>query len=746
MPAVACDGEIDDEAARVRDEACPCAGAFSETRRFHAALADALDVALEGLLRDVACDVLARELSLAPADVAAIAVRALARYANESPVRVRMHPEEISRVAGMNVPVVADSELRRGDVAIDVRARDDRRLPGRASALRARTSAVIAQGFVHGARGGLVSASVPAARIGDAVEIATQPEPIGGRICAVDGARATVCVYDADAGHRARNSRSRRTVGRETRARNVRARARCRRARQAARRRPVARRPASRARDGSAAPKRTRCGDRAVLDRRARDRRAACAWTRRSRRHFRLTGRRKEHVVGSNRLRRTVRCGRRRTHRRARSRGAAVDRRAHRSCDDRLRDQRSPGGRARPRGGGCLRSGRSVARTRSARAARARQPRARCRGVARDRRRRRRKRRPRRLSAAASLPIWHVWSRSRGRRRADRSRWSQACSATATIAIPSAMRRARCSTATSCSRGNSPTRDAFPRSTCSPVRAGRCRRLRPPHTFAPKPPFDARSRCSNAPTTRGESESNRTTRTRNASWRAKTPSRRCCAQDAVASDPAATLAMLDAVVAAFSRTIGERACEGGRARSMRSMPLALRCVCLALACLVAAVAPAGAKRRAVARPRCRSCLPSTCARSPRCTCGSRKRLHMQGKVAGLALDGSFESWREGDRERYERRSASVRSERCASEASSGCATPTATYANCVAWSRAGNSPRTRSIRAISPAIRSTTRSSDGRNCAMAATCGRFASSPRRRTIRRRDRRDDVHDR
>ena len=89
MPAVACDGEIDDEAARVRDEACPCAGAFSATRRFHAALADALDVALEGLLRDVACDVLARELSLAPADVAAIAVRALARYANESPVRVR---------------------------------------------------------------------------------------------------------------------------------------------------------------------------------------------------------------------------------------------------------------------------------------------------------------------------------------------------------------------------------------------------------------------------------------------------------------------------------------------------------------------------------------------------------------------------------------------------------------------------------------------------------------------------------
>jgi flagellar biosynthesis/type III secretory pathway protein FliH len=117
---VASAGEYGDEAPHVRNEACPCAGAFSEIRRFHAALADALDFALEGLLRDVACDVLARELSLAPADVAAIAARALTRYANESPVRLRAHPEEIGHLAGINVPVVADSGLRRGDVAIDL--------------------------------------------------------------------------------------------------------------------------------------------------------------------------------------------------------------------------------------------------------------------------------------------------------------------------------------------------------------------------------------------------------------------------------------------------------------------------------------------------------------------------------------------------------------------------------------------------------------------------------------------------
>lgn len=105
-----------------REEACECAGALASVRRFHAALADALDFALDELLRDVACDVLARELTIAPADVVAIAARALARYAAESPVRLRAHPDEIACLTGMNVPVTADSELRRGDVAIDLRA------------------------------------------------------------------------------------------------------------------------------------------------------------------------------------------------------------------------------------------------------------------------------------------------------------------------------------------------------------------------------------------------------------------------------------------------------------------------------------------------------------------------------------------------------------------------------------------------------------------------------------------------
>ncbi len=81
------------------------------------------------------------------------------------------------------------------------------------------------------------------------------------------------------------------------------------------------------------------------------------------------------------------------------------------------------------------------------------------------------------------------------------------------------------------------------------------------------------------------------------------------------------------------------------------MPLALRCVCLALACLVAAVAPAGATTdtppalQIVLAEHLRA-LAALHVRQP-------QTLHMQGKVAGLALDGSFESWRDGDRERYD---------------------------------------------------------------------------------------------
>ena len=95
--------------------------ALHEARRFRAALADALDAARDRLVRDLASDVLARELACAPADVERIAQRTLARYADDEPLHVRVHPDEVALLAGFDLPVVADARLRRGDVTLTLR-------------------------------------------------------------------------------------------------------------------------------------------------------------------------------------------------------------------------------------------------------------------------------------------------------------------------------------------------------------------------------------------------------------------------------------------------------------------------------------------------------------------------------------------------------------------------------------------------------------------------------------------------
>ena len=104
------------------NEQCRCTDELAAVRRYHAALSDALDAALDALLRDVARDVLGRELTLAPVDVAAIATKALKRYQSEGPLRLRVHPDDVAALSGATLNVVADAGLRRGDVAIDLRA------------------------------------------------------------------------------------------------------------------------------------------------------------------------------------------------------------------------------------------------------------------------------------------------------------------------------------------------------------------------------------------------------------------------------------------------------------------------------------------------------------------------------------------------------------------------------------------------------------------------------------------------
>lgn len=96
--------------------------ALRETRRFRAALADALEAAREDLLRDFAADVLARELILAPADVEGVARRALERiYEDERPLQLRAHPADAGQLHALEVPIVTDATLRRGDVVLELR-------------------------------------------------------------------------------------------------------------------------------------------------------------------------------------------------------------------------------------------------------------------------------------------------------------------------------------------------------------------------------------------------------------------------------------------------------------------------------------------------------------------------------------------------------------------------------------------------------------------------------------------------
>ncbi len=93
---------------------------LSEIRCFRARLTDAFDTSYERLLRDLASAVLARELALAPADLAAIARRALDRAMEEEPVQLRAHPTDIETLRPLRIGIQADSSLRPGDCVIDL--------------------------------------------------------------------------------------------------------------------------------------------------------------------------------------------------------------------------------------------------------------------------------------------------------------------------------------------------------------------------------------------------------------------------------------------------------------------------------------------------------------------------------------------------------------------------------------------------------------------------------------------------
>ncbi|HVS45707.1 MAG TPA: FliH/SctL family protein [Verrucomicrobiae bacterium] len=93
----------------------------SDVRRFRAHLADAFDAALGCLLQDVACSVVARELELAPAQIATIAAAALQRASDELPLGLRAHADDCAQLQGMGLPVTPDAALQSGDLILELR-------------------------------------------------------------------------------------------------------------------------------------------------------------------------------------------------------------------------------------------------------------------------------------------------------------------------------------------------------------------------------------------------------------------------------------------------------------------------------------------------------------------------------------------------------------------------------------------------------------------------------------------------
>jgi hypothetical protein len=89
--------------------------ALHDARLFRARLGDAFDDAAARLLRELAAEVLVRELRLASCDVEAL----VARVRERAPVvRVRVAPDEVAQVHG--VPVVGDERLASGDAIVEL--------------------------------------------------------------------------------------------------------------------------------------------------------------------------------------------------------------------------------------------------------------------------------------------------------------------------------------------------------------------------------------------------------------------------------------------------------------------------------------------------------------------------------------------------------------------------------------------------------------------------------------------------
>ncbi len=91
--------------------------AINEVMRLRARAAEAFERKAEEMLGDLAITVLGRELRTEPADLSAIVAQMRARMAGESPLMIRVAPEDVGMIEG---PVKADETLAYGDLVFEV--------------------------------------------------------------------------------------------------------------------------------------------------------------------------------------------------------------------------------------------------------------------------------------------------------------------------------------------------------------------------------------------------------------------------------------------------------------------------------------------------------------------------------------------------------------------------------------------------------------------------------------------------
>ncbi len=108
--------------------------AIRAARLFRAAIEDAVDGMCAELVREIAVDIVARELRLADVELAGIVRRLIAERFAEEPVRIRVAPCD----AGIRceLPVICDPALAGGDAILECRSGSiDARLGMRLGAL-----------------------------------------------------------------------------------------------------------------------------------------------------------------------------------------------------------------------------------------------------------------------------------------------------------------------------------------------------------------------------------------------------------------------------------------------------------------------------------------------------------------------------------------------------------------------------------------------------------------------------------